>query len=69
MEGRVGINVLTQVGHSAVRRFVMGEEVTRVTVFANERRVGDVPLEGPDDKGRRMFTVGVQPLLHGSRDL
>jgi len=26
MEGRVGINVLTQVGHSAVRRFVMGDE-------------------------------------------
>ena len=25
MAGRVGINVLTQVGHSAVRRFVMGE--------------------------------------------
>jgi N-acyl-D-aspartate/D-glutamate deacylase len=26
MDGRVGINVLTQVGHSAIRRFVMGEE-------------------------------------------
>lgn len=25
LQGRVGINVLTQVGHSAVRRFVMGE--------------------------------------------
>jgi N-acyl-D-amino-acid deacylase len=25
MQGRLGINVLTQVGHSAVRRFVMGE--------------------------------------------
>ena len=25
LEGRVGINVVTQVGHSAVRRFVMGE--------------------------------------------
>jgi N-acyl-D-aspartate/D-glutamate deacylase len=25
MQGRIGINVLTQVGHSAVRRFVMGE--------------------------------------------
>ncbi|HET6953529.1 MAG TPA: amidohydrolase family protein [Acidimicrobiales bacterium] len=25
MEGRVGINVLTQIGHSALRRFVMGE--------------------------------------------
>jgi N-acyl-D-aspartate/D-glutamate deacylase len=25
MQGRIGVNVLTQVGHSAVRRFVMGE--------------------------------------------
>ena len=25
MEGRVGVNVVTQVGHSAVRRYVMGE--------------------------------------------
>ena len=25
IEGRIGINVVTQVGHSAVRRFVMGE--------------------------------------------
>ena len=25
LEGRVGVNVVTQVGHSAVRRFVMGE--------------------------------------------
>ena len=25
MEGRLGINILTQVGHSAVRRYVMGE--------------------------------------------
>ena len=36
MDGRVGVNVLTQVGHSAVRRFVMGEEALERAATADE---------------------------------
>lgn len=36
LEGRVGINVVTQVGHSAVRRFVMGEAALERTATADE---------------------------------
>ena len=36
MDGHVGVNVLTQVGHSAVRRFVMGEEALERAATADE---------------------------------
>jgi N-acyl-D-amino-acid deacylase len=36
MEGRVGVNVLTQVGHSAMRRFVMGEAALERAATADE---------------------------------
>jgi N-acyl-D-amino-acid deacylase len=36
MDGRVGVNVVTQVGHSAVRRFVMGEEALERAATADE---------------------------------
>jgi len=36
LEGRVGLNVVTQVGHSAVRRFVMGEAALERTATEDE---------------------------------
>src|SRR5262245_50235520 len=36
LDGRVGINVVTQVGHSAVRRFVMGEAALERTATEDE---------------------------------
>jgi N-acyl-D-aspartate/D-glutamate deacylase len=36
MEGRLGLNVLTQVGHSAIRRFVMGEAALERAATENE---------------------------------
>ena len=36
MPGRLGVNVLTQVGHSAVRRFVMGEAALERAATADE---------------------------------
>lgn len=36
MQGRLGVNVLTQVGHSAVRRFVMGEAALERAATAEE---------------------------------
>jgi N-acyl-D-aspartate/D-glutamate deacylase len=36
LQGRVGINVVTQVGHSAVRRFVMGEAALERTATEDE---------------------------------
>src|SRR5262245_3535872 len=36
LEGRVGVNVVTQVGHSAVRRFVMGEDALERTASEDE---------------------------------
>lgn len=36
LRGRVGVNVLTQVGHSAVRRFVMGEAALERAATADE---------------------------------
>jgi N-acyl-D-aspartate/D-glutamate deacylase len=36
LEGRVGINVVTQVGHSAVRRYVMGEAALERTATDDE---------------------------------
>ena len=36
LEGRVGINVVTQVGHSAVRRYVMGEAALERAADENE---------------------------------
>ncbi len=36
MEGRIGVNILTQVGHSALRRFVMGEAALERAADAGE---------------------------------
>jgi N-acyl-D-aspartate/D-glutamate deacylase len=36
MPGRIGVNVLTQVGHSALRRFVMGEAALERSATADE---------------------------------
>ena len=40
LDGRVGINVVTQVGHSAVRRFVMGEDALERA--ATEEEISDM---------------------------
>ena len=52
MPGRLGVNVLTQVGHSAVRRFVMGEAALERAATADESRADGRDLRGGDGRGR-----------------
>lgn len=51
LEGRVGVNVVTQVGHSAVRRYVMGEAALERAATADEIAEMVVVLEAALDAG------------------
>ena len=51
LEGRVGVNVVTQVGHSAVRRYVMGEAALERAATEDEIAEMVVVLEAALDAG------------------
>ena len=65
LEGRVGINVVTQVGHSAVRRYVMGEAALERT--ANDDEVAEMVriVEAAMDAGAAGISSSQAPHQRG----
>jgi N-acyl-D-amino-acid deacylase len=67
LEGRVGINVVTQVGHSAVRRYVMGEAALERT--ATDKEVAEMVrvVEAAMDAGAAGISSSQAPHQRGER--
>lgn len=67
LEGRVGLNVVTQVGHSAVRRFVMGEAALERA--ANEEEIAEMVriAEAAMDAGAAGISSSQAPHQRGER--
>ena len=65
LEGRVGINVVTQVGHSAVRRFVMGEAALERTATEDEIAEMVRIVEGSMDAGAAGVSSSQAPHQRG----
>jgi N-acyl-D-amino-acid deacylase len=65
MEGRVGINVVTQVGHSAVRRFVMGEAALERTATDEEIAAMVLLVEAALDAGAAGVSSSQAPHQRG----
>jgi N-acyl-D-aspartate/D-glutamate deacylase len=65
LEGRVGINVVTQVGHSAVRRFVMGEAALERTATEDEIAEMVAIVEAAIDAGAAGLSSSQAPHQRG----
>jgi N-acyl-D-aspartate/D-glutamate deacylase len=65
LEGRVGLNVVTQVGHSAVRRFVMGEAALERTATEDEVAAMVQIVEAAIDAGAAGLSSSQAPHQRG----
>jgi N-acyl-D-amino-acid deacylase len=65
VEGRIGVNILSQVGHSAVRRFVMGDAALERTAKDDEIAAMVVIVEAAMDAGAAGISSSQAPHQRG----
>ena len=65
MEGRLGVNILTQVGHSAVRRYVMGDAALERAATEDEVAAMVVIVEAALDAGAAGLSSSQAPHQRG----
>jgi N-acyl-D-amino-acid deacylase len=65
MEGRIGLNVIAQIGHSAVRRFVMGEAALERAATPDEVAEMVSIVEAAIDAGAAGFSSSQAPHQRG----